>query len=170
MKKLLTLLLMAALLIACQPPADKPETPPPEEQKEELTDDLLIHMIALENDGEVGEKIGCGDSIVPVTISVPQTDEPIKAALNQLLSEKDEFYGQSGLYNSLYQSNLKVDSVKVTDSKAEVNLSGTLTLSGICDNPRVEAQIEWTVLQFNEIKEVQVFLNGKTLQEALSQK
>lgn len=170
MKKLFALLLLTALLIACQPPTDKPETPPAQEPKEELTDDLLIYMIALESNGEVGEKIGCGDSIVPVTITVPQTEEPIKTALDQLLSEKDEFYGQSGLYNSLYQSDLKVDSVKIIDSKAEVNLSGTLTLSGVCDNPRVETQIEWTVLQFNEIKEVQVFLNGKTLQEALSQK
>jgi hypothetical protein len=49
----------------------------------------------------------------------------------------------------LYQSNLIVDSVMIDSSgAATVNLSGELMLGGVCDVPRVEAQLENAVAQF----------------------
>jgi hypothetical protein len=56
------------------------------------------------------------------------------------------------------------------DGKATIKLSGSLVLNGICDNPRVEAQIEQVALQFSTVKSVQVYLNNIPLQQALSEK
>jgi spore germination protein GerM len=87
-----------------------------------------------------------------------------------LFSLKDRFYGESGFYNSLYQSNLKVDSAKIENGIATIKLSGNLMLGGVMDNPRVKAQITETALQFSTIKEVRIFINDKTIDEALSLK
>jgi hypothetical protein len=65
---------------------------------------------------------------------------------------------------------LKADSVSIVNAKATIHLSGTLRLSGVCDNPRVEAQIEETALQFATVKQVQVFVNNIVLEKALSLK
>ena len=70
----------------------------------------------------------------------------------------------------LYQSDLQVDSISLDNGKAVIKLTGTLTLGGECDNPRVEAQLESTVLQFSTIQEVTIYLNGQLLKDALSLK
>lgn len=167
MKKTLSLVLTTLLLIACQP--QQKDNTPPAENPAEVMDDLLVYYIALEGADEVGEPIGCDDSVVPVTITVPQTSAPLKTALEHLLAEKNQNV-EEDLYNSLYQSNLKVDSTTILNGQAEVKLSGTTQLGGTCDIPRFEAQIIKTVLQFPEITEAKIFLNGKKLEEALSQK
>lgn len=43
-------------------------------------------------------------------------------------------------------------------------------LGGVCDAPRLEAQIEQTALQFSTVNEVAVFVNDKPLEEVLSSK
>ena len=51
-----------------------------------------------------------------------------------------------------------------------MRLNGTLQLGGVCDNPRVKAQLEQTALQFPTVKSVKYYINDKTLDEALSLK
>ncbi len=131
---------------------------------------VQIFLIAMDDNGGSGAKVGCGDSVVPVQVQIPPTRGVLKAALEALLANKDQFYGQSGLYNSLYQSDIKLESVAIKEGKATIQLSGALKLGGECDNPRVEAQILQTALQFSTVSEVEVFLNGKPLKEALSLK
>ena len=58
----------------------------------------------------------------------------------------------------------------IAGGKATINLSGSLVLNGVCDDPRVEAQIEQIALQFSTVKTVAVFLNNIPLQQALSEK
>jgi hypothetical protein len=43
-------------------------------------------------------------------------------------------------------------------------------MGGECDSPRVQAQLEQTVLQFPSVTDVAIFINGKPLAEALSLK
>jgi hypothetical protein len=128
---------------------------------------LQVFLIALEDNGRAGKKIGCDDSVVPVVVMVPHTQDEPQAALEALFS-MGEFYGESGLYNALYQSDLHVESVSVKDREATVNLTGQLVLGGVCDNPRVEAQIEETVRQSTGAIEVNVFINGTSLTDLLS--
>jgi hypothetical protein len=131
------------------------------------TNKAFIYLIALESKGD--EVIGCGDSLIPVEITLQNQVQPVKDALSQLLALHDQYYGDSGLYNSLYQSNLTVDSVMIDSSgAATVNLSGELMLGGVCDVPRVEAQLERTATQFSNVPSVTFYLNGQLLKDALS--
>jgi hypothetical protein len=131
---------------------------------------VKLYLIAVNDNGIAGKKIGCNDSLVAVDREIPATNAPLTAALNLLFSLTDKNYGQSGLYNVLYQSKLEIDSAAIVSGKATIHLSGSLVLSGVCDNPRVQAEIEQVALQFSTVKTVDVFLNGKSLQQALSGK
>ena len=131
-----------------------------------VTETVNIHLVALEDNGESGMLIGCGDSLIPVEREIQATDDvelKITRTLNILLGLDDEFYGESGLYNALYQSDLSVDDVTVEDGTATVNLSGELLIGGVCDEPRVEEQLRQTILQFEGIDEAVILLNGGPL-------
>ena len=130
-----------------------------------------IFLIAVGDYGQSGKLVGCGDSLVPVQLQIPATKGVLKAAMGELLSLKERFYGQSGLYNALYQSNLQVDRVSIdAQGQAQVYLTGKLILGGECDNPRVEEQINQTALQFSTVNAVSVFVNDKPLKDTLSLK
>jgi hypothetical protein len=131
---------------------------------------VKIFLIALEDNGQSGILVGCGDSAVPVTVVIPRTQGVLKAALEKLLSIKEQYYGESGLYNALYQSDLQLKSVTIDQGKAVIHLTGTVMLGGVCDAPRVEAQIEQTALQFSTVSGVEVFINDIPLEDVLSQK
>ena len=131
---------------------------------------VKIVLIELEGNGQSGPLVGCGDSAIPITVTIPHTQGVLRAALEKLLSAKQQFYGESGYYNALYQSNLQVASVKIEQGKAIIHLTGTLMLGGTCDAPRVEAQIEQTALQFSTVSDVAVFVNDVPLEDVLSTK
>ncbi len=131
---------------------------------------VKIFFIAVDDNGQSGEMVGCGDSVVAVQVPIPHTQGVLKAALEALLSIKDQYYGQSGLYNALFQSDLHLKSVAIESGKAIIKLTGTLKLGGVCDDPRVLAQIKSTALQFSTVNDVVIFLNDKPIEEVLSEK
>ncbi|MBI2074452.1 MAG: GerMN domain-containing protein [Candidatus Levybacteria bacterium] len=158
-------------VISTAPTTSSPSLQPSPTPSPVIVNKVNVYMIALEDNGKSGEKIGCGDSVIAVERSISSTTMPLRAALEQLLSIKDRTLGQFGLYNSLYQSDLKVDRVSIDNNgKATVNLSGKVQLGGVCDNPRFEAQITKTVLQFSTIKTVAVFINSVPLKDIVSEK
>ena len=123
-------------------------------------------MIALDDNGKSGKMIGCGDSVVPVSRHTVATGAPIEISLSELLTEKNEYDGN--FYNALYQSNLTLDSVTNDNGKAIIRLSGTVITNGGCDNLRFEAQIEETALQFSDVNEVEIFINGTNIKDLFS--
>ncbi len=131
---------------------------------------VKIFLIAVGDNGASGEMVGCGDSAVPVQVEITPTQGVLKAALQALLAIKTKDYGQSGLYNALYQSNLQLGSVKIENSTAFIYLWGSLTLAGECDNPRVEAQLMQTALQFSTVSQAAIFINNQLLKDVLSLK
>lgn len=131
---------------------------------------VKIFLIALEDNGQSGTRVGCGDSAIPVTVTIPKTQGVLRAALKKLLSAKKQFYGESGYYNALYQSDLQVAKVTIEQGKAIIHLTGTIMLGGTCDAPRLEAQIEQTALQFSTVSDVAVFVNDVPLEDILSSK
>lgn len=131
---------------------------------------VKLFFVALDDNGKSGKKIGCNDSIVAVERAIPVTQAPLTATLKELLSIKERNIGQSGLYNALSNANLKIDGVAVIDGRAIINLSGTLALGGVCDDPRAEAQLKELALQFSTVKEVSITLNGVPIEKALSGK
>jgi hypothetical protein len=144
--------------------------PPGEVSDEKETSQVSIFLVAIDDNGKSGEKIGCGDSLIPVRRDITPTTAPLQAALEELMSLKSQTYGESGLYNALYQSNLTVERAAIMNGKAEVSLRGTYVLGGTCDTPRFSEQIKETVRQFPRVQAVDILLNGKPIDEALSQK
>jgi hypothetical protein len=131
---------------------------------------VKIVLIALEDNGRSGMLVGCGDSAIPINVTIPRTPGVLRAALEKLFSAKQQFYGESGYYNALYQSDLEVAGVTIEQGKATIRLTGMIMLGGACDAPRVEAQIEQTALQFSTVSEVEVFVNDVQLEDFLSTK
>ena len=131
-----------------------------------------IYLVAIEDNGKSGKLIGCGDSLVgaQVKYGLARGADTAKDTLTKLFAVKDQYYGESGLYNALYQSDLKVDSLTVdANKKATLKLSGAMMLGGVCDNPRFEEQIRATVLQFKDLyTDIEIFVNDKPLKELLS--
>lgn len=129
-----------------------------------------IYLVALEDDGKSGIKVGCGDSLVAVDVSTPS--EVVDASgLTSLLDIKDKTYGQSGLYNALYQSDLTVDSITYNDNNTKiiVALSGNIVSGGTCDGPRIQNQLVETVkAQDSAITTVEITVDGVALDKVLS--
>jgi Sporulation and spore germination len=88
--------------------------------------------------------------------------------MTELLSLKDRSYGPSGLYNTLYQANLRIERITLVDDHATIQLAGQLNLRGECDDPRVGAQLKLTALQFPTVKDVAISINGRPLDDVLS--
>jgi spore germination protein GerM len=80
----------------------------------------------------------------------------------------NEFYGQSGLYNALHQSNLSVQGIDIDNGHATIALNGDLQMGGTCDTPRIEAQLTQTALQYSTIDTVSITINGQPLEDILS--
>ena len=132
-----------------------PPTPPPTA----TVSRVKIFLIAVQDNGSSGKLVGCGDSVVPVDVSIEPTPAPLQGALVRLLASKSQYFGESGLYNALYQSDLRVDRVVITDGRATVNLSGVVRAGGVCDVPRLKAQIDETVRQFSSVRSADIFIN-----------
>ena len=130
--------------------------------------DAYLYGVMLDDGGESGEAIGCGDSLVPV---VHYTSEEfskvneglIVEALRGLLSltndGMDEF-GNGLLYTAAYQPNLLVDGIEQNGNTANVFLRGSIKLGGVCDTPRFQKQLERTATQFDGVDFARFYLNG----------
>lgn len=130
------------------------------------TTEVKVYLVAVGDNGKKGKKIGCEDSLIPVTRTIKPTTEPLRAALEELLAVPREFSKELGNY---WQGrNLKVKSVAVADGVATINITGEgPSVAGICDEPRITEQIEETARQFPTVKKVRVFVNDRTLAEAI---
>ncbi len=122
-----------------------------------------IYLVAIGDAGRSGMQIGCDDSLIPVTVQIQPTIAPLTAALNQLLSLHTRTYGQSGLYNALYQSDLRVNDVTIRNGEADIYLAGDVHSGGVCDTPRIEGQLRQTALQYYTVDSVNVYVNGERL-------
>jgi hypothetical protein len=176
------LLLLLCLLVASGCASQTPQaTPSPEstlvsETQPAITPaggtqpiEINLYLVALEDQGQSGEAIGCGDSLVAVPIQIEDQGDPLETAYQSLLSIKDRIVKPYGLYNALYQSDLHLENASIDENGlAQVYLSGSYQLGGVCDDPRFEAQLTHTALQFPQMQQVEVFINGERLEDILS--
>lgn len=130
---------------------------------------VTVFYIAAGDGGTSGPLVGCGDSAVSVTGPAISFTDPVEGALRTLLEDHSQQIGQSGLDNALWQSRLRVDSVDRSGSPIVVNLSGTLSVAGECDIPRMEQQLLLTAHTAAGTP-VDVMINGKPMTEALGLK
>jgi LysM repeat protein len=125
-----------------------------------------IYLISVGDGGARGPEIGCADSIVPVEVQIEPTAAPLRASLEQLFAAQGDDYG---LYNVFERSQLSVEGINIVEGEATIQLSGQLSIGGVCDTPRVEEQLERTARQFGTVDTVSVTLNNQPLSEVLRQ-
>jgi hypothetical protein len=152
-------------------PTPDPSTDSTGSPQATTTSRVNIYVVDLEGGGQGGSAtIGCGDALAVVRRDITTNGGVLKGALTELFSLKSQYYGESGYYNALYQSNLKVDSAAVdANGKATVKLSGTAKSGGVCDDPRIVEQIKATVKQFPTVKTMDISINGRSLNTYFSQ-
>jgi len=123
-----------------------------------------IFLVSPNDDGKMGDRIACGDSLIDIGVKVDfkndnKTDK-IKTVLNKLFAIDNKVYSTEPLIiDPLYKSNLAIESIKVVDKNVSVVLVGNLDLEAICDTPRFEEQIKATIKQFGGIDNVDIIIN-----------
>lgn len=161
--------------IAVPPTQDGPDIVNPGTDKPDQTAEpvsIYAFYIAAEDDGQSGQAIGCGDSIVGIYTGKDNASGDLSKQLEQaythILSNKDSHFGESGFSNTLGASNLKYDRSEIgEDGSVTIYLTGELSIAGVCDHPRIEGQLSQTALQFDQVKTVNVMINDKSLQSYL---
>jgi hypothetical protein len=126
--------------------------------------EVKVFLVALDDRGRRGRRIGCDDSLVPVTRKVPAGDL-FKAAVEELLTLPRESEG--GLRNFWAGEGLRIERAVIIAGEATIRIRGTLPVAGVCDQPRIEEQIKATASQFRGVRSVRVFLNGQRLSDAI---
>ncbi len=123
-----------------------------------------IYLIAFEGSNLNGKKIGCNDILVPITKNVLVENNEVEAALNELLATP----GTDELKNFIKGPSLIVYQVTIANGIAGVYLKGDFDISNLCDIPRIKEQLYETAKQFSDIKNVEIYINDKTLESYLS--
>jgi hypothetical protein len=126
--------------------------------------EVKVFLVALDDRGRRGRRIGCDDSLVPVTRTV-RAGDLLKAAVEELLLIPRESEG--GLGNYWAGEGLRVQGAAIAAGVATIRIRGTLPVAGVCDMPRIEEQIKATARQFRGVRSVRVFLNGQRLSDAI---
>ncbi len=130
-----------------------------------------LYFVSLADNGKKGKKIGCDDSLIPVKdLTVEGDGSTLQAKYNRLFSLKEEYFEDTSLYNALADSDLRIQKSEIKgDGTQVVYITGTVSLGGTCDTPRVIEQITAIAQDESPTKKAEIYLNGKTLQSALSQ-
>ncbi|MEJ2509624.1 MAG: hypothetical protein P8009_09140 [Gammaproteobacteria bacterium] len=127
-----------------------------------------VYLIALGDNGHRGAPVGCGDSLIADGRAAPTGIEGLRASIERLLALPREPFGERGPYNALGGSHLVLDGLRLEQRRVVVTLHGWLSLGGLCDGPRVQAQLEATATQLPDTGRAELRLNGKPLAAALS--
>jgi hypothetical protein len=127
---------------------------------------ITVYMVKLGDNGP----LGCGDTLVAIDRQIPKTQAVLRAAIDELLSLKRSEFPNAEVYSGLFSSSLTTDSVTLNNGNAIIKLTGTISLGGVCDSPRVESQLTETAKQFPTVKEVEIYINEKPLKDILSEK
>lgn len=159
-KKFITLViagLLAISLTACsgqQPVPNNENKPTPAAPADANdTNQTVVYAIKLEDDGKAvnSVKVGCGDSAVPVDATVgyqyDKTDPvaSINAAMIALTGMTPDQFKAQKLENPVGSQQLLIQSVEKSGNDYIVRLKGAFTFGGVCEMPRVKAQIEETI-------------------------
>ena len=131
---------------------------------------LTVFYVAVEDQGKSGPKIGCGDSLVATETGPQRFTNRIEAAMNALLNDNSATHGESGLVNAVAASELRYVSSKVSGDQVEVDLSGTLSSGGTCDDPRIVEQLKYTAKIAAGVGSARILFNGVDIEKTLSQK
>jgi hypothetical protein len=126
--------------------------------------------VALGDQGQAGPMIGCGDSIVATETGPVIYASKVEASMSDLLEDKDTVHGESGLMNALASSDLSYVSSSVSGDTVTVELTGEISSGGVCDDPRIIAQLTHTAKVAAGTGEAKILVDGIDINEKLSLK
>ncbi|MFF1831594.1 hypothetical protein [Paenarthrobacter sp. NPDC058040] len=126
-----------------------------------------VYYVAINDGGSRGVRFGCNDSLVAVR-GAASSGDALTVALGRLLGAGMPLDNEAALYDSLAASSLHFVSGYVSGSTVVVNLGGSLRPGGVCDIPRIEAQLTHTVVSASGATRAEIYINGMTLEVALS--
>jgi hypothetical protein len=126
-----------------------------------------VYYVALDDGGSSGVRFGCNDSLVAVHTADPSIREPLQAAMSQLLSE-GRTPTPAGLYSALDSSSLRYVSGYFDGATVVVNLTGSVQPGGVCDIPRIEAQLTHTAVTAVGAIRAEIYIDGVRLADVLS--
>lgn len=132
------------------------------------TQSVTAYYVLLDDGGSSGVRFGCNDSLVGVRRSNAESAEPLPAAIGALLDGSDPPIAD--VYNSLSGSTLDFLSGSFDGTTVTVYLAGTVRPGGVCDIPRIEAQLTQTAVSAVGAIRAEIYINGVGLAEALSLK
>ncbi len=107
----------------------------------------------------------CGSSLVAVSRTKTLTTAPLKTALDELITTPNEIEEGGLKLANYWRGDLKLKSVSLANGIATIQITGKLSSAGICDDVRIQEQLEATAKQFPTVKTVKVFVNGTALNE-----
>lgn len=151
------------------PPATSTTEPAPTPPGPDATPaPLTLYLVRVGDDGASGEPIGCGDSLVAVPTEPITTDDPLRASITRLLQTPEGETVDTGLYTAVPGGSLDyVDGRLEADGTVTVELTGRPLLRGVCDDPRLEAQLERTAMTATGASEARILIDGVPLEEYL---
>lgn len=132
------------------------------------TNKVTAYYVLLDDGGSGGVRFGCNDSLVGVHLPAPGATEPLPAAMRALLDGSEP--PVAGAYNSLSASTLQYLAGSFDGTTVTVYLAGTIRPGGVCDIPRVEAQLTQTAVASVGAIRTEIYVNGVSLTEVLSLK
>lgn len=103
-------------------------------------------------------QIGCEDVLVPVRVELEKNMSDLAHAIVQLLVTKRAQYEDRGLSNSVAGIGLTLANVSYEDGLRVIEFEGEPRLSGVCDDARIQAQVEQTIGLYADDYEIR--LNG----------
>ncbi|MHA7302282.1 GerMN domain-containing protein [Pseudarthrobacter sp. MDT1-22] len=149
-------------------PAPESSAPPPAQPapgQSGGSQTVTAYYVLLDDGGAGGVRFGCNDSLAGVRRTVAGSTEPLANAMRALLDNTAE--PAPGLYNSLSGSTLTFLSGTFDGTAVTVYLSGSISPAGVCDIPRIEAQLTQTAVASVGAIRAEVYVNGVRLAEAL---
>jgi len=111
-------------------------------------------------DGAItGEKAGC-DIIRMIYRYIEPTPAILNATMKELFVYNQDFDYLPGNFISK-QTKLKFEKATLENGLAKIYLTGEVVYGGVCDDPRLTIQVTETAKQFETVKDVEIYLNGK---------
>jgi hypothetical protein len=137
--------------------------PAPVANDSKTKSETKIYYVSPGNVVGAGTLVGCNDGLVEKRVLIEGLNDDIKQTYERQLSLGNAT--ESGLYNALARSKLKLENVRIEGDTALVNVSGELVTVDSCDRARVRAQLEYPARQFAGVSSVVVRINGYLLEE-----
>lgn len=130
---------------------------------------VKLYFIAENDNGKLGIRGGCHDSVMAVDRVIQVSTTPLEDTIKSLISIKDQYYGRAKLYNALYSSKLYMVGVVINRAGiVYVSLNGKLGADRGCELERIKSQLEQTSLQFSNANKTVIYVNGSVLGQPAS--